>query len=156
MWKQILASFLLCVIGMMILHSAFPHIHHAHETADGIAKYTDHYYHPDEQHDRHSHEDASYHEHDQDSKNDEPGSLLSFLLNNHSHTFHNHEYIQIANAGSHYSVDEYVPVAAILAIYYSSLKYDNQSFHRYSLFKRTWYDNPSLVNCSLRGPPSLG
>ncbi|RKZ58122.1 MAG: hypothetical protein DRQ44_15035 [Gammaproteobacteria bacterium] len=165
-WKQIKVMFFLGVMGIMMLHNALPHMHHTHEShgevttkakrhhhAHGHAHHPEHQ--PDTQDRQYAHQLANHHSDEQDDQDGPRGFLLSFILDNHSHSFHTHEIIQLAKPGNHYILDKHVLDRVVSDSHQSFREFENQDLHRFSLFKRANYDDPLSLDSPLRGPPSI-
>lgn len=99
---------------------------------------------------------TNHHSDEQDNGDDAQGFLLSFLLDNHSHSFHTHEIIQLAKPGNQYLLDKHVPDSVVLDSPQPVLEFENQFLHRFSLFKQAYSDDPFSLDSPLRGPPSIG
>jgi len=104
----------------------------------------------------HSRQFINHHSDEQEEEDDTHGFLLGFLLNNHSHSFHTHEFLRLAKAGNQYVLDKHQPERVVLDSYRSFPEYENPYLHRFSLFRPAYYDDPLSLNSPLRGPPSLG
>jgi len=207
-WKQIKVMFFLGVMGIMMLHNALPHVHHAHESHGEVTTKAKNYGHAHGHAHHHGHQHINHHtgvltdyhlsaqanqqvyqpsdaqvDHDhsrnaghqpdapdkhysdqlanrhsdeQDNEDDPRGFLFSLLLDNHSHSFHTHEIIQLAKPGNHYILDKHVHDRVVFDFHRSFLEFENQYLHRFSLFKQAYYDNPLSLDSPLRGPPSIG
>jgi hypothetical protein len=181
MWKQIMALFFMGVTCIMMLHNALPHVHHTHEAygsglpaADHEHHYHDHAiqhsglhseqnggYHsdhdarhtPNEAHLHHA-ERSVIHSSDAQANDADPNEMLfSFRFDNHSHSFHSHESLQLRLEENNYSISNRQPTILASVLFCNNLEYENQSKHRFALFKQVYYENPVTLNPTLRGPP---
>jgi Family of unknown function (DUF6769) len=139
--RQLAAIFFLNVIIIMMLHDALPHVHHFHGKIGEVSEYTE---------TRHDSQEYDNHH------SDEQDSLLSSLLDTHLHFFHTHEFVPLTKGSNLYSINKAFPVLAIVETYDLLPESEKHNLHRYTLFKQAFYNNPFLLNCSLRAPPSLG
>ena len=143
--NQIKAIIFLGAFVVMLLHNAFPHEHHSHEEVEVVDNGSDH------QHHSHQH-----HSEEQDSDEDNQDYSFSYLLNNHSHSLHAHKFVQLSILINPCFSGKELPNTTVLESNYVTLRYEERNRHRYSLFKDVTYNDPHLLNCSLRAPPSLG
>lgn len=145
--NQLKAYSMLCIMLFVMMHNAFPHVHHEHKLAEEPALSGEfHHHHHDSGHHHHSGE----HQNNHDQK-----SLFDFLLNDHWHTQHTHQHTPavVEHAKSAKQLD--------FKAFNGSA---NQGFaaneaamglHQYVLFKPVKPDDPYLDSHPLRGPPSL-
>jgi len=139
--KQIKAIFFLAIVAMMMAHNAIPHIHALHDIIDGAHEYIGHHH-------------STVH-HGQEGASE--ASLFSVLLTGHAQFYHSHEHIIFTrNEPQLDKATSSVPVVEILKTCGLLPRGQEQNWHRYFLFKERFYDNPCLVDCPLRAPPSLG
>lgn len=144
--NQLKACFMLCIMLFVMMHNAFPHVHHAHRLAEELAWGGEFHHH---------HHDAGHHHHSGEHQNNhDQKSLFDFLFKDHLHTQHTHHYAAVNHAKSTKRLDFKAFNSA-----------DNQEFaaneaamglHQYVLFKGVKPDDPYLDSHPLRGPPSLG
>lgn len=133
----------------MLVHGALPHVHHFHESPDGVAIFAEHDHHSNE-HDHHSHSD------DKKSESQDLNSLFSFLIDSHSHLFHIHEFVQFTKRDSQFSKDNVIPFVANVQVLNSFPDTVSRGISRYLHSKKSWLDNPFLLSCSVRAPPHVG
>lgn len=152
--SQIPALFLLGVFLILLVHNAVPHVHHSHESTGKISLVADHDDHS-HNHEHHSNE-HNHHSHKNESKSQDQHNLLSFLINSHSDFFHIHEFIQFTKRDIQPSKDKVIHFFARIGSFDSLLDIERQGLYRYVLTKESWSENPFLLSCSLRAPPSIG
>tara|TARA_B110000211_G_scaffold131224_1_gene150731 strand:+ start:358 stop:777 length:420 start_codon:yes stop_codon:yes gene_type:complete len=137
---------MLVLYSALMIHSIIPHVHHIYED---VASVEDH----------HEHHDSNGHEH---SPNESPShqqdseGLLDLNLGHHTHSIFNSEYTTEIVRSIQKKVDSKTLV-------YGSLNHNQQELFLFSIkeeapplcrdFKP---ENPFLLTCSLRAPPSLG
>ncbi|AGA77668.1 hypothetical protein Echvi_1400 [Echinicola vietnamensis DSM 17526] len=133
---------MLLIMLSMMLHNAYPHVHHQHGTVETVAL----------EHESHQHTDHR-HSHDQDD-NEDHKDFFDFLLKSHSHSQHPHQ---------HAPVIELVKVKKNLTdLCYTeepaTICFDRiaENLHRYFLYKSLALAKPYSPSISLRGPPLLG
>ena len=83
--KKIKAISMLLIMGLMMMHNAFPHTHHQCEFERCVLA-VDFDHHHEQEHGLH---------HNNHSVDDEENSLLDFLFQNHSHSTHSHQYTPV-------------------------------------------------------------
>jgi hypothetical protein len=147
--KQIKAISMLLIMLAMMMHNAFPHIHHQHESNDVAYSSGD----PHEHHHDHGHE----HKGSDQSEEDENHNLLDFLLTGHAHSSHSHQFTPVTvNGFKSYKVFVSSVFFLAPALFQFNLWSGREGPSRYSLFKQSYLKNPYLGSNKLRGPPSLG
>ena len=137
---------LLVLFSALMLHSIIPHAHHIH---DDVASVEDHHHHHDSNGLEHSHNENPSHQQDSEG-------LLNLDLGHHTHSVFNSEYTtQIVR-----SIQKKVESKKFV---YGSLNQNQQElFLVYlkeeapPLYRDFKPENPFLLTCSLRAPPSLG
>ncbi|HDZ14190.1 hypothetical protein LCGC14_0889690 [marine sediment metagenome] len=142
--NKISALFFLALFSLMMLHQAFPHLHHQHE-------------------DSHSHSDIAHtgeHHHHDDSSEEEEESLygfFGFLMDMHVHSTVSSDIVVLERntVEQRTEVDKYVAESAI-DIQRLFLIDDRQNSEPPIYHPPNTYFNPYLSNPDLRGPPSLG
>lgn len=144
-WHQkIKAFFFLCIISILMLHNSMPHVHHEHESSA-----------ENDQHGGHHHDHDHHTTDEQPSEDDGKGFLYHFFLGIHAHTFHTHEF----NTSTKYEVqaarDKIKPLIALFENGDVSPPSKEQNPHWHPAFKESFFDDPILLYCSLRAPPSL-
>ena len=147
--KQIKAYLMLLIMLAMVVHSAFPHLHHVHSELDNQSVDVAHHHHHDGDH--------HHHEHDSNKGNDQHDerSLFSLLFAGHAHTNH-----------THYVIPALRPVASkttkVISIAFIAQKPSYLPFDFTLNSPRTYradknrIDNGYLRSHFLRGPPLLG
>ena len=146
--KQTKASFMLLIMLFVMMHNAFPHLHHQHDVdSERAAGPKGEFHHHGHDHDHHSDEDDN----DHDRK-----SFFDFLLKNHPHTKHLHQYtpVVLRQVKSVKHLDSKVFVNVDHRI--SGLRCFDVGLHRFVLFENLVPEYPYLNNHPHRGPPSLG
>jgi hypothetical protein len=145
--KQLYAQFMLVLFGTFLVHAISPHVHHSHTNETSVAE-TPH----------HHHHDGIAHNHaDQEntSDNNETEGLLAFILGHHTHATCNFDYTTEVVRVIQKKDDTKKGVHAT-AIYaqQESILVDKKKKSP-SLFGVFIPENPFLLNCSLRAPPSI-
>jgi hypothetical protein len=148
--NHIKAYTMLLIMLFMMMHNAFPHVHHQHDVnSAAISEGEFHHHGPHAGHHHHSEEEEENKDHNQKS-------FLEFLINNHSHSQHTHQY-----------------TSAIVKLVKSVKQLDSRVFvnndnwnlkflcvnfglHRYVLFKNFVPEHLYLNSHPHRGPPILG
>lgn len=144
--NKVKAIIFLGAFMVMLVHNALPHEHHSHEELEVVANSSEH------QHHSHHHD----HSEEQDSDEASQDNLISYLLNSHSHSIHAHKFVQLSiSINSGFSGKELLS-KTFLESKTLTLRYREVNRHRYTLFKEVTHDDPNLLTCSLRAPPSLG
>jgi len=147
--KHIQVFISLLVIIMMMCHMAIPHTHHHHEEEpEAVSEHSGHDHHHDHAGD-HQHHDA--HQNDKDTSNDRSGMFLP--VEKHLHSFHVHEFVPVTKTRNHASDYSKSSNAFAHTGYNTDLTDPNHVTYQYVLFRPIFYDNPFLLNCSLRAPP---
>ncbi|MEN7548758.1 hypothetical protein AAG747_12630 [Rapidithrix thailandica] len=133
---------------MLLLHEVLPHVHHQH---DHIVEATESFRHDNHHIDHHHHSDENNQEPEQDT-------FFDFLVKNHSHTKHTHQYTQatIKQLKSLKQLDYKVFGINDIWVWVLKARQTDEGLHRYVLFKNILPDNPYLYFHPHRGPPSLG
>ena len=143
--KQIKAAFLLGVIGVMVLHQALPHVHHApNEDTQSVS------------HAEYHHGHTHHHPHHHDDENEEQGFSLVNLLESHSHAFHTHHDLDYLNRPFKNSLGKDFLNAVIFNINIGPDYLNNYRDFHFAFSSKAYYDSPPLLYSPLRGPPSLG
>lgn len=138
----------------MLVHNAVPHVHHSHESTGKISLVTDQGDHT-HGHDHHTSE-HEHHAHDNDPKNSDQENLFSFLIYSHTDFFHIHDLIQFTKRDIQSSKNKDVLFCTNIGLFDSLSDIERQDLNRYVVTKESWSENPFLLSCSLRAPPSLG
>ena len=143
--KHIRAFVSLGVIFVMILHLGVPHAHHHHEYKEVVAHTGDN--------DHHHTDDRQHHPkyHNTDKNTGETGFELP--SEKHLHAFHVHEFIPSSKNQNHTSPIKAFPLLSVITDDDYSPWAENKKSYRYALFRQIIYENPFLLNCSLRAPP---
>ncbi|MCF8232179.1 MAG: hypothetical protein K9J27_08320 [Bacteroidales bacterium] len=139
------------VISMMMLHMAIPHTHHHHEQEE--EEVTHNTEHDPHDHDHHHNGDHPHKAPPSDTDNPEGETGLFVPIDKHLHAFHIHEFVPTTKIRKTVSPIKAFPFAATTANNDIKLPAGNERAYRYALFRPIFYDNPFLVNCSLRAPP---
>lgn len=142
---QIKALFFLSIISMLMLHNALPHVHHQHDTPAVADHHGDH-------HHGHDHHDSD----EQSAEDDGKGFLHQFLLGNHVHTFHAHEFDTATKWKVEAAKDKLTPLVALFENCGVSPPHQEQNLHWHPWYKRIYFDDPLLRYSALRAPPSVG
>ncbi|MCF8336961.1 MAG: hypothetical protein K9I74_03160 [Bacteroidales bacterium] len=148
---QILVS--VVVISMMMLHMAIPHSHHHHEQKDEEVTHNAEHDHDHHDHDHHHTGDHPHKTPPRDTDNAEGESGLFVPIEKHLHAFHIHEFVPATKIRKTASPIKAFPVVATTTNNDIKLSAGNEGTYRCTLFRPIFYDNPFLLNCSLRAPP---
>ena len=142
--NKISAFFFLGLFSLMILHQAFPHLHHQHE-------------------DSHSHTDIAHtgehHHHDDGSQKseDSPYGFFGFFMDMHVHSTVSSDIVVLKRntVEQRTTVDKDVGNSALEThrlVFRDTGQNENPSVYH----PPNTYFNPYLSYLDLRGPPSLG
>lgn len=151
--NQIKAYIILHIMIIMMMHNAFPHVHHQHE--ESSAAISEGEFHHHDHHDSHHHH---LEEGDNDNKENDnkQKSFLDYLFNNHLHTQHTHQYTSSI-------VEQVKPVKGIESKWFANSVNWNLNFscfdlgiHRYVLSEDLKPEHHYLHSHPHRGPPALG
>ncbi len=142
--NKISAFFFLGLFSLMMLHQAFPHLHHQHE-------------------DSHSHSDIAHtgehHHHDDNSEENEesPYGFFGFLMDMHVHSTVSSDVVVLKRNAVEQQiiVDKDVAKSAIDVQRFFLID-DGQNSEPSIYHPPNTYFNPYLSYLDLRGPPSLG
>ncbi|MCF8302565.1 MAG: hypothetical protein K9I94_04745 [Bacteroidales bacterium] len=139
------------VISMMMFHMAIPHSHHHHKQEDEVVTHNAEH----ESHDHHHHHAGDHHHETppRDKDNTEGSAGLFAPIEKHLHAFHVHEFVPATKIRKTISPIKAFPLAVRTTNNDIKLTAGNERAYRYVLFRPIFYDNPFLVNCSLRAPP---
>ncbi|PCH72296.1 MAG: hypothetical protein COB98_11930 [Flavobacteriaceae bacterium] len=143
---QIKAWFFTSVIVLMTLLNALPHLHHHHQEVLHDNSEV-HPYLGDNEHHHHAPEKPTEAAID---------FSLNFLLENHLHAVHSHEFIQLVKRNTRFVLKKQVLTQAIfeaqiaLDVRHVNLPKINENY------LNSYYNTPLIVNTPLRGPPLLG
>ncbi|MFC4097446.1 hypothetical protein [Euzebyella saccharophila] len=142
--NKISAYFFLGIFSLMMLHQAFPHVHHQHENS-------------------HSHSDfahtGEHHHHDDSSDEDEesPFGFFGFLMGMHVHSTVSSDIVVLKrNTVEQQTLVDKDVVKSASEVRRPFLIDDGQNGERPLYHPPNTYFNPYLSNPDLRGPPSLG
>jgi len=137
---------LLVLFSALMIHSIIPHVHHIH---DDVASVENHHHHHDSNSHEHSPNDSPSHQQDSEG-------LLDLNLGHHTHSVFNSEYTTEIVRSIQKKVDS-------KKLVYGSLNHNQQELFLFSikeeappLYRDFKPENPFLLTCSLRAPPSLG
>ena len=142
--NKIAAFFFLGLFSLMMLHQAFPHLHHQHE-------------------DSHSHSDVpnsgEHHHHDDSShdKDKSPYGFLGFLMDMHVHSTVSSDIVVFKrNTVEQQTIvnKDVADNAFDIQFLFSNFRGQNAGPPIY--YPPNNYFNPNLLYPDLRGPPSLG
>lgn len=135
------------IIGAFTLHNVVPHIHHSHQEFEEVIDNNGH---------QHPHNHEGHHSDNQHSDTDSTEQFFLFpsLIDHHSHAFHTHEFTLRTKSGNPHVINKQLIIATIVNDY-GSLG-GHKVLPKYYLIKQVFFDTPSLIYYSLRGPPSLG
>ena len=143
---HIKAIFFLSIFSMLIMHQAFPHLHHQHEDSHS-----------------HSHSDVAHsgeHHHHDDSSNeneDSPFGFFGFFLDMHVHSTISSDIVVLKrNTVEQQTIVEKEVAKSTFGIQRIFLVDDRQATKPPIYHPPNIYFNPSLSYLDLRGPPSLG
>lgn len=145
--NQLKAYSMLCIMLFVMMHNAFPHVHHAHQLAGELAWAGEFHHH---------HHDSGHHHSEEDPHNPDQKTLFDFLFKDHSHTQHTHQYTPatVEQAKSVKRLDFKAFNSAATQRFAANEA--AMGLHQYVLFKAVKPDDPYLDSHPLRGPPSLG
>ena len=143
--NKIAAFFFLGLFGLMMLHQAFPHLHHQHQDSHS-----------------HSHSDVAHtgehHHHDNGSHEDEesPYGFFGFFMDMHVHSTVSTDIIverQIVEHRTDTNENVVKTYSGFQELYFIDKRRNNDPplYH-----PPNHYFNPFLSSLDLRGPPSLG
>ena len=139
---------MLLIMLFMMIHNAFPHVHHQSDMNDAVVVEGEFHH--------HNHQGHHHHHSDKEDEDHEQKDLLHFLFKNHTHSGHTHQYIAA-------TVKQVKPVKQstcnlffISAQWNADLQCTGTGLHRYVLFKNPLPQHPRLLSTPHRGPPSLG
>ncbi|PCI35791.1 MAG: hypothetical protein COB60_01395 [Flavobacteriaceae bacterium] len=144
--NQIKAWFFIGVIFLMTFLNAVPHLHHVHQEV--------------------AHNNLEVHHHHGDSDHHHPAPKkpvqvaldfsIDFLLQNHLHAIHSHEFIQLVKRNTRIVLKKQLAIQAIFGTQISlnvrRVKLPKTVDH----YLNSYYKTPLIVNAPLRGPPQLG
>jgi len=142
--KKIAAIFFLGLFGLMMLHQAFPHLHHQHE-------------------DSHSYSDLAHpaeHHHHDDSSAETDSSLYGFFgifMEMHVHSTVSSDLVVLRRHTTEWQTPAFKDVAGnalyIRSLYLTDKKQNSKPpvYH-----PPNNYFNPCLSHLGLRGPPAIG
>lgn len=136
---------MLVLFSTFLMHSIFPHVHHSHEDVSIV----EHHHHHDS--DSHSHSDDESHSEDNDSD-----GFLDFLLGHHSHSNFNSDFTTEKTRSIQKKVDTKKTVNLQPNNNHSVLTLVSKEKETPPKYRAVKPENLFLLNCSLRGPPSLG
>jgi ABC-type nickel/cobalt efflux system permease component RcnA len=147
--NQIIASLMIVIMSIMMIHNAIPHIHHNHE-ATAINTHDDSH---------HSHDNGHHHSHSKDKKRDNKKSnenISFFDFDNHEHTVHLHYFEDyLLNKSKKNETNNQLILLSFISLneynYSSNYKLDEYSPPRFR-----FPESPPTYSFSLRGPPMLG
>lgn len=144
--NKISAFFFLGLFSLIMLHQAFPHLHHQHEDAHS-------HFRSDVAH------SGEHHHHDDGSKEKEesPYGFFGFLMDMHVHSAVSGDIVVLKRT----SVEQQTVVYKdVLDSTFDTLRlfllYNGQKDSPTIYHPPNRYFNPSLSNLDLRGPPALG
>lgn len=139
---------MLLIILMLMMHNSFPHAHHQHDVS-AVAVAEGEFHHGDHHHGDHHHSDKP-------DRKDEQSNFLDYLLQNHTHAKHVHQYTPV-------TVERVKSVKQLVSKVFCAcgtttvdVKCIEFGINRYVLFHNHVPDQPYLLSHPLRGPPSLG
>lgn len=144
--NQIKAWFFIGVIFLMTLLNALPHLHHIHpEVTHDIS--ADHHHHGD-----------SEHHHPAPEKPTEVvlDFSIDFLLQNHLHAVHSHEFIQLVKRNTRFVLKKQLTIKSLFDTQISLDVRHVTSKITLKNYLNSYYKTPLIVNAPLRGPPQLG
>ena len=144
--NQIKAWFFIGVIFLMTLLNALPHLHHVHQEITH-----------DTSEDHHHHGDSEHHY----PAPEKPTEVvldfsIDFLLQNHLHAVHSHEFIQLVKRNTRFVIKKQM---AIQNVFDTQISLDVRYVTSKVTLKNylnSYYKTPLIVNAPLRGPPQLG
>lgn len=136
---------MLCIIFVAMMHNVFPHAHHQHDVHDAAIALGD----------LHSHGDHHHHS-DESENDDEQGNFFDYLLQNHSHAKHTHQYTPAIVEGVKSVKQLVLKVFCACGSTTVDLNCIEFGINRYVLLRSHVPDQPCLLSLPLRGPPSLG
>ena len=144
--SRIKAIFVLSIFSMLIMHQAFPHLHHQHEDSHS-----------------HSHSDVAHsgehHHHDNSSKEEKesPYGFFGFFMDMHVHSSVSSDSVILKrNTVEQETVVDKDIVKSTFHIQGLSLTDNRQKSDPPIYHPPNDYFNPYLSYLDLRGPPSLG
>jgi hypothetical protein len=146
--KQISALFMLSIMLTMMMHNAFPHVHHEHLSSLMVLTSND----TPSHHHHHGHK----HEKDSPSEKGETANILDFLFHNHSHSSHSHHYTHapaVMLLGFRVFVSNYFIPPDIHQI---ALRIEPDVPRRYDNPDQRKYSSLELLPILRRGPPMIG
>jgi len=143
---QVKAWFFLSVIIFMTLINALPHLHHNHQEAARDNSETHHH-----------HGDADHH-HPSPEKSPEVSFdfSLDFLLQNHLHAVHSHEFVQFVKRNTRIDLKKQLVAHVIFNTQTLRCKQYVTLNKTVNDLQNSYYKTPLIVNTPLRGPPQLG
>jgi len=143
---QVKAWFFLSVIIFMTLINALPHLHHNHQEAARDNSETHHH-----------HSDADHH-HPSPEKSPEVSFdfSLDFLLQNHLHAVHSHEFVQLVKRNTRFVLKKQLAVRVIFNTQTLLSEEHVTTKKTVNHQQKSYYKTPLIVNTPLRGPPQLG
>jgi len=143
---QLKAWFFISVIVFMTLINALPHLHHNHQEAAR-----------DSSEIHHHHDDADHH-HPSPEKPTEVSFdfSLDFLLQNHLHAVHSHEFIQLVKHNTRLVLKKQLAFQVLFSTKILLGKQHVTFQKTVNHQQNSYYKTPLIVNSPLRGPPQLG
>lgn len=144
--NKIAAYFFLGLFGLLVLHQAYPHLHHQHEGVDS-----------------HSHSDIAHtgehHHHDDSSHEDEdsPYGFFRFFMDMHVHSSVSNEIVVFERPTVERQSDTNDNLVKPSFNFQEEFTRDERQHSKPPLYHPPkQYFNPYLSSLDLRGPPSLG
>jgi len=141
------AWFFLSVFILMTLINALPHLHHLHQEVNHDTT---------EVHHHHDAADHHHHEEEPQEKESTLGISFDFLLQNHVHAIHSHEFIQLVKRTSQNILKKQVKVADHFLVFKSQIVRRIKEPVNLVLYNYIFYEAPLIGAIPLRGPPALG
>jgi len=145
--NQLKAWFFLSVFILMTLLNALPHLHHVHQEVNHDVTEVHHH-----------HNDTDHH-HPVENKKEKETTLsfsLDFLLQNHLHATHSHEFVQLVKRTSQNVLKKQVKVVDHFLIFKTQIVRRIKEPVNLVFYNYLFYDTPLISAISLRGPPALG
>ncbi|MBL4745811.1 MAG: hypothetical protein JKY08_05535 [Flavobacteriaceae bacterium] len=143
---QLKAWFFTSVIVLMTLLNALPHLHHDHQEV--------------------THDTSEVHHHHGDSEHHHPAPekptevaldfSLNFLLDNHLHAVHTHDFLQLVKRNTRFVLKKQVLSTTLFVHQINVEEHCVKPLLTFENYLNSYYNTPLIVNAPLRGPPQLG
>lgn len=133
---------MLLILWMMLMHTAFPHVHHEHEKHSHPGVQTSH-----------SHD----HPHGHKPESSEKKSLIDLFFQNHTHSNHLPQTITVNHEKSDLIKKDHRKIVEVAGISHQNLPIPPNLELEKGKYQEAPYLDPPFFTCkSLRGPPTLG